>query len=167
VSWDDIDAVCPSSGGGVCGGESITVLNGYDMRGWIWASSDDAFTLYNYYIGSPLLTQEHPSQQYFLQGDFAWVLDFMTVWHATAGNPDYGPALFAWVRDLNSQGIRQIGFVTLVLPGNIGCGIGGGDDGIGCASVGVGDGTSLSELCLPPFCLDIGAHVYQSVPPDP
>lgn len=41
----EIAAVCPA---GVCSGS----LNGFDMNGWTWASSDDVNALFNHYIGS-------------------------------------------------------------------------------------------------------------------
>lgn len=42
LSWNDIDAACPMK---VCGG----LLNGHDMTGWTWASSDDAESLFTFY----------------------------------------------------------------------------------------------------------------------
>lgn len=44
LSWNDVNAVCP---GGVCGSGT---LNGFDMSGWTWASTDDLNNLFNYYF---------------------------------------------------------------------------------------------------------------------
>ena len=43
LSWSDIFNVCP---GGVCSGGT---LNGLDMSGWTWASTEDLNNLFNYY----------------------------------------------------------------------------------------------------------------------
>ena len=43
LSWNDIDAVCS---GGDCSG----ILNGFDMDGWAWASTDEANDLMNFYL---------------------------------------------------------------------------------------------------------------------
>lgn len=45
LSWTNINAVCP---GGVCGSGT---LNGYDMAGWTWASTETVNDLFNYYLG--------------------------------------------------------------------------------------------------------------------
>jgi hypothetical protein len=50
IPWDEINAVCPE---GICADNGI--LNGYDMTGWTWASTDDINTLFNFYIGSEQL----------------------------------------------------------------------------------------------------------------
>ena len=54
LTWDEIDEVCPANSGGTCvnGG----TLNGYDMTAWTWASADEVYGLFNYYIGSPILS---------------------------------------------------------------------------------------------------------------
>lgn len=44
LSWDTINAVCP---GGACGSDAI--LNGWDVSGWTWASTEDLNNLFNYY----------------------------------------------------------------------------------------------------------------------
>jgi hypothetical protein len=44
LSWEDIQAVCPSPTE-VCAG----VLNGFDLTGWTWASSDSVESLFEYY----------------------------------------------------------------------------------------------------------------------
>jgi hypothetical protein len=51
LSWSAIDAICPSSGGGVCNGS----LNGWDMTGWTWASVDEVNSLFNSYGVEPPL----------------------------------------------------------------------------------------------------------------
>lgn len=47
LSWSDISGVCP---GGICG---TGTLNGYDMYGWSWATTEELNKLFNHYIGSP------------------------------------------------------------------------------------------------------------------
>ncbi|CAA0122186.1 Uncharacterised protein [Halioglobus japonicus] len=49
LAWSDINTVCPS---GVCGSGS---LNGFDMAGWTWATTDEVKNLFNHYIGFPAL----------------------------------------------------------------------------------------------------------------
>lgn len=44
LPWDTINAVCP---GGVCGSDAT--LNGWDVSGWTWASTEDLNNLFNYY----------------------------------------------------------------------------------------------------------------------
>lgn len=48
LSWNDINAVCPA---GVCTGN----LNGYDVNGWKWASTNDMYDLFNHYFGTNIL----------------------------------------------------------------------------------------------------------------
>ena len=48
LSWNQIDAVCPVTSGGVCDGS----LLGYNMDGWTWADVDEVNTLFNSYIGT-------------------------------------------------------------------------------------------------------------------
>ena len=46
TSWSQINALCP---GGVCGEGT---LNGYDMAGWIWASTDEVNAMFNVYLSA-------------------------------------------------------------------------------------------------------------------
>lgn len=48
VSWGQMNTVCPA---GNCNGP----LNGYDMRGWKWATVDELNALFNSYIGAPAM----------------------------------------------------------------------------------------------------------------
>jgi len=41
LSWNDVNAVCL---GGICG---PTLLNGYDVSGWTWATVTDIDVLFN------------------------------------------------------------------------------------------------------------------------
>ena len=53
LSWNDVASICPSTTG-KCGG----TLNGYDLNGWTWASSQDVLNLVHGYLPSadPLTT---------------------------------------------------------------------------------------------------------------
>jgi hypothetical protein len=75
LSWNDINAYCP---GGVCGTGRLT---GNGMEGWLWASTDDVNTLFNYYIGSNILGPGPDSHQEF-PGSFG-ALFFADGWRAT------------------------------------------------------------------------------------
>lgn len=67
LSWNQINALCPS---GTCIGGAL--LNGYSMTGWVWASPDDANSLFNHYIGSDELGPGPDSYvANALQSDFA------------------------------------------------------------------------------------------------
>jgi Thrombospondin type 3 repeat len=70
LSWNDINAVCPS---GVCvsGGS----LNGFDMTGWIWATTEDMNDLFNSYIG---FTALGPGPSMY----FTWPPIFVPVFYA-------------------------------------------------------------------------------------
>lgn len=46
ISWNDINAVCPQSSGGVCDGLLEDVL----LTDWVWASVDDVNELFNYFL---------------------------------------------------------------------------------------------------------------------
>jgi hypothetical protein len=50
LTWTEINAVCPA---GVC--VQRGTLNGIDMTGWTWATTDDVNALFNFYIGSEQL----------------------------------------------------------------------------------------------------------------
>ena len=50
LTWGEINAVCPA---GACIDKGV--LNGHDMTGWTWASTDDVNALLNFYIGSEQL----------------------------------------------------------------------------------------------------------------
>lgn len=89
LSWNDINAVCPS---GVCvdGG----MLNGHTMTGWTWASVDDVNAMFNVYLsaagvtGSDLLGPG--PDDYRVQGGAVWADALEAQWRLTF-NYDSGP----------------------------------------------------------------------------
>ena len=78
LSWNQINAVCP---GGVCGAGT---LNGYNMLGWTWASTDMVNALFNHYIGSAQLGPGPDSYNAYPQPPFYEPVD-----------ASFGPAFFA------------------------------------------------------------------------
>lgn len=63
LSWNDINAVCPT---GVCGGGT---LNGFDMGGWTWASMPEVAMLFSAYIDA--VGGSNP------EADSAWAPNFL------------------------------------------------------------------------------------------
>ncbi|CAA0114250.1 Uncharacterised protein [Halioglobus japonicus] len=57
LSYSEIAAACPD---GVCSG----TLNGYDMAGWIWASSQDVLDMWNSYYPTGFLLTPVPHQTF-------------------------------------------------------------------------------------------------------
>jgi hypothetical protein len=47
VNWNDINEICPSSSGSLCGSEQI---GRSDMSGWTWASVEDVNALFNHFL---------------------------------------------------------------------------------------------------------------------
>jgi len=75
LSWSDISSVCP---GGICG---TGTLNGYDMYGWNWATTEELNKLFNYYIGAPVMG---PGPDSFLDSGGVWAEGFFADgWRAT------------------------------------------------------------------------------------
>ena len=75
LSWSDISSVCP---GGICG---TGTLNGYDMYGWNWATTEELNKLLNHYIGAPVMG---PGPDSFLDSGGVWAAGFFADgWRAT------------------------------------------------------------------------------------
>lgn len=86
LSWNDINAVCPE---GACTGD----LNGHDMTGWTWASDEDMWELFNYYIGADVLG---PAFNFYTSSwDAPWATAFSSDgWHPTDVTVSFGA--WAW-----------------------------------------------------------------------
>jgi len=108
LSWNEINEVCPA---GICSG----VLNGYDMNGWTWASVDDIYALFNYYIGTDLLG---PAQDSYREFDFEWAPAFFSDgWVDTDMDDRFEiRALEGWLRNLYDDNSASIVFFIHV-PG--------------------------------------------------
>jgi hypothetical protein len=101
LSWDQINAVCP---GGVCRDNGR--LNGYDMTGWTWASVNEVFALFNYYIGRDQLVGD--SGAYVGDFDSKWATAFFADgWQATIASSE-ARRIIGWTRnDPNSSGLSS------------------------------------------------------------
>ncbi len=86
LSWDEINAVCPS---GVC--VDSGVLNGYTMTGWIWASIDNMNALFNDYLITAGLTGFDllgPSGDSYADAGSSWAPAFFADgWRPTLSDP--------------------------------------------------------------------------------
>jgi hypothetical protein len=109
ISWNEINAVCPA-GNCIDGG----VLNGYDVTGMTWASTDDMNALLNNYIQPPsALLGPGPDSTYGSNSNF-WGDDaFDAGWRV---NSTLGQILRGWTSSaaaVSSEGtVASIGWVA-------------------------------------------------------
>ncbi len=87
LNWNEVDAVCPESTGGVCNG----VLNGYEVTGWIWASNSDVEALYSSYGISPPMS---PANQQVNEFGSLWAPAFFAAGWVSYN--DGSPEMFEW-----------------------------------------------------------------------
>lgn len=95
-TWNEIEAVCPTSSG-ICDGE----LNSNDMKGWTWASVEDVNALFNHYAGRNKLG---PGPDFYEDenGGFktAWANDFYADgWLTTMSSNIKNRTTEGWTRD--------------------------------------------------------------------
>jgi hypothetical protein len=112
LSWNQIDAVCPSETG-VCEG----VLKGYNLSGWTWASVDDLNALFNHYIGS---NQMGPGPDFFMAGtDSTWGTAFFDDgWQVTGrGFFPESRATAGALRELRDNGDAYEAMLSESVPG--------------------------------------------------
>jgi len=118
LTWNDMNAVCP---GGVCGAGT---LNGYDMQGWTWASTDMVNDLFNYYIGSPQLGSGPDEYAEYSQwegyvpeyGAFARAF-FADGWRSTQNSPpELGVADSYNTVGLLSDDTDRVGHMSATIP---------------------------------------------------
>ena len=101
LTWDEVNATCQA---GVCNG----TLNGHDLNGWTWASSEDMDDLFNHYIGGDVFGGGNTVQR---EVDSSWAPAFFASgwrWHiglhplphslhgwiAADRSPEYGGSAF-------------------------------------------------------------------------
>jgi hypothetical protein len=95
LSWDEIDAVCASN---PC--VEGSVLNGYNMTGWTWASNSDFVDLLNSYgINPPLVTPANGGSIAYTTAPQGWGVQFFAAWNAITDNGICEQVLEGWLSD--------------------------------------------------------------------
>jgi hypothetical protein len=101
LSWNDINAVCP---GGICIGE----LNGYDVTGMIWASTNDVNDLFNHYLSAAGVPAEDllngSSITFYGETNSQWAPAFFEDFRATGTWLFGGPGLMGYIYDGGGAG---------------------------------------------------------------
>jgi K319L-like, PKD domain/Thrombospondin type 3 repeat len=86
TSWADLDAICPEINSGVCIAGSV--LNGFNMSGWIWADREILSSLHkNPVIGLPT-TLDLINQRY-SEVDAVWANRFFDIFDPTIANTTF------------------------------------------------------------------------------
>lgn len=108
LSWDDINSACPS-------GECIdgTVLNGYTMTDWRWASHAEVAALFNSYliaggVQAGQLLGTGPDSYSELYSSWAPAF-FSQGWRTTNGNPAYVLATRGYTSSLSANSQATVG----------------------------------------------------------
>ena len=103
LTWYEINAVCPA---GVCNGS----LNGQDLTGWTWASTDDMKELLNGYIGHEALNS---GVENYFETDSTWApIFFESGWRIFTPLPQPPHALEGWV---SSELSPDRGLISVVI----------------------------------------------------
>jgi hypothetical protein len=106
LSWNDINAICPS---GVCvdGG----VLNGYAMTGWTWASIDEVSALFNSFLIATGLSGEDllgPGVDSYQETGSVWATDFFgSDWLPTLTNLPALQIICGWTSELHRDEVTE------------------------------------------------------------
>jgi MYXO-CTERM domain-containing protein len=105
LSWNEIDAVCPASTGGLCGAGS---LNGVSVQGWTWANTADANQLVYALTGLSAFNQPSPASAFVDNSTWApYIMNEVFGPTATAfGNR----SVIGWLRTANDVNARDLIF---------------------------------------------------------